>query len=109
MKAAGIAVGTFIVVAGVLLAAVRTGPQTQALVSAALVAAVAYLATITRSMADLATVEKFRQEIPKLQAEHEKLRLEIERLQSQKAQEENRVKPATETEIIRFSKGDFPW
>lgn len=107
MRAAGIAAVTFIAVAGILLTIATTGPQANALVTAILVAAVAYLASITRSMADLATVEKFRHEIPKLQAEHQKLTLQIEQLQKQKTQDESRVKMATETDVIRFSTGDL--
>ena len=84
MRAVGIAAVTFTAVAGILLTVGTTWPQSNALVTALLVAAVAYLATITRSMADLATVEKFRHEIPKLQAEYQKLRLEIEQLQNKR-------------------------
>ena len=107
MRSAGIAAVTFIAVAGILLTVATTGPQANALVVAALVAAVAYVASITRSVADLATVEKFRHEIPKLQAEHEKLRLQIEQLQKRKAQDESRVKLATETDVIKFSLGEL--
>ena len=84
-----------------------TWPQANALVTALLVAVVAYLATITRSMADLATVEKFRHEIPKLRAEYQKLGLEIEQLRKQKIQDESRVRIATETDVIKFSTGDL--
>ena len=107
MRAVGIAAVTFIAVAGILLTVATTGPQANALVTAALVAAVAYLASITRSMADLATVEKFHHEIPKLQAEYQKLRLEIEQLQKQIAQDESRVRMATESDVIKFSTGDL--
>ena len=58
-------------------------------------------------MADLATVEKFRHEIPKLQAEYQKLRLEIEQLQKHKTQDERRVRLATETDVIKFSTKDL--
>ena len=64
MRAVGIAAVTFTAVAGILLTVATTGPLANALVTAILVATVAYLASITRSMADLATVEKFRHEIP---------------------------------------------
>lgn len=107
MRAAGIAAVTFIAVAGILLTVATTGPQANALVVAALVAAVAYLASITRSMADLATIEKFHHEIPKLQAEYQKLKLQIEQLQKQKTQDESRIRIATETDVIKFSTGDL--
>ncbi len=107
MKAVGVAVGTFIVVAGILLTFAWTGPQIQALVSAALVAGVAYFAATTRSMADLATVEKFRHEIPKLLAEHEKLRLEIQQLKKQQSDHESLIRRPNETEVINFSTRDI--
>ena len=107
MRAGGIAAVTFVAVAGILLTIATTGPQANALITAILVAAVAYLASITHSMADLATVEKFRHEIPKLQAEYQKLRLQIEQLQKQKTQDESRVRMATETDVIRFSTGEL--
>ena len=107
MRAVGIAAVTFTAVAGILLTVATAWPQANSLVTALLVAVVAYLATITRSMADLATVEKFRHEIPKLQAEYQKLRLEVEQLQKQKTQDESRVRIATETDVIKFSTGDL--
>ncbi len=58
-------------------------------------------------MADLATIEKSHHEIPKLQAEYQKLRLQIEPLQKQKSQDESRVRMATETDVIKFSTEDI--
>jgi uncharacterized membrane protein (DUF106 family) len=107
MRAVGIAAITFLLTAGLLLKVATGGPEAYALVSAALVAAVTYLAVITRSLADIATIEKFRQEIPKLQAEREKLQLEIDRLRKEKVRDESRVKPATDAEMIKFTIGDL--
>ena len=103
MRAFGIAVGAFIAVAGVLLIAAPGITPFSAALSAAFAAAIVYLSVLTRSMADLATVEKLRHEIPKLQAECEKLRLEIQQLQKT----ENRIKPASDAEVIQFSVGEL--
>lgn len=107
MRATGIAAVTFIAVAGILMTVASTGPTANALVTATLVAGVAYLASITRSMADLAAVEKFHHEIPKLQAEYQKLRLQIEQLQKEKSHDESRIRMATENDVIRFSTRDL--